>query len=977
MHRLQTKTKWWALCLLAFLSVATPLIPYLRGDASAAIAGGGSGSGTVTSSFDATKDQHIDRSTILYKGVYYYDSKIDDNYTYKSPTPTAGCDDRIAELRNKNKTATLHTYVKDAATGSCTETKKDITLEHPERSQMPFDFTDDKTIVTSDGKNTYTLSQDPAHAGEFLEVGGDQCKDIIKVTSGPGDSGASLSVLASTSQDGAQNTSYKDWANEMAFSYDNYNSANGCVTLGPNPYQASTVYLYNAAAAKNAPAAVATGSNSGTTEVATCETSAGVLSWIVCPVIYLIAHGVDGIYNYMIEPFLKTSPLPLGTDSSNFKVWSSFRIIGDIFLVIALLIIVFGQSLGGGLIDAYSAKKILPRLLAAAILINLSYYIVALAIDVTNVIGDGIQSLLLTPFKIAKSGIRVGNGSVGIGLAGAIGTAFAAASSTGTAVIGSVTAAAVESAGLATGGLISGLLPAFMLFVVLPAILIVLGILAVVILRQGLIIFLVLSSPIAFALYCLPNTEKYYRKWVDLLLKTLLVYPIISVLFALSNILAITVTNTNASGVTGTLNPLIAIIALFVPLFLIPFAFKLAGGVLGRLHEVASGLGKRGVEAVKGNPNNPLSFRNQAKNKALNSLNATGAQAYRNLNKNGRPNKFGARLLGSTIEREALQNASAAQRLSAVKEKGDDRILNAAASWLDHDDRDAGGNPIRKTLDGKRVNAMDYEAAKLNYPTLADRQFVSDYRAGKINSTEEAEAFTSNYAKMCQQNGMTLEQTQGAFTALSFAKQNERGEWKHGKWSENANGSFQYTPPGADDMYEGTESGEASKTAANTFVQEQYHKKGSFDAARAFSSQFVAINDVKRQHVGEINRVEQAKANGTATQADQVSSDAAREQLRKVLEIQDAWGKNGGGRDPETGDPIVGISGANSATIAAYNQLIASDAGDTTIKSVKSEISQGKTWEALNNGREIVPPQSTQSARPPQQRPPGEDAGYM
>jgi hypothetical protein len=366
-------------------------------------------------------------------------------------------------------------------------------------------------------------------------------------------------------------------------------------------------------------ATVGTGTNPDATtkpqkDVATCDNTAGLLSWIVCPVIDILTHSIDGIYAYVIQPLLKTNPLPLDTNQPNYKVWSSFRIIGDVFLVIALLVIVFGQSIGGGLIDAYSAKKILPRLLAAAVLINISYYIVALAVDVTNIIGGGIQSLLLTPFSVAKEGIRVGDGAAGIGLTATVAAVWAGVTTVGAAgaAAAGATAVAAETATVVAGGtLLSGLLPAFLLFILLPALLIIVAILAVVIFREGLILLLVLTSPIAFALYCLPNTEQYFRKWWDLLLKTLLVYPIMALLFALGNIFAITITN--AAGFGGPLKALIGIVALFVPLFLIPFAFKLAGGILGRLHEIISTGGKRGIEGVKGNPNDQNSLRNQAK----------------------------------------------------------------------------------------------------------------------------------------------------------------------------------------------------------------------------------------------------------------------------------------------------------------------------------------------------------------------------
>jgi len=706
--------------------------------------------------------------------------------------------------------------------------------------------------------------------------------------------------------------------------------------------------------------------NDTSTETATCETSAGILSWIVCPFIYMAAHAVDGVYKYLIEPMLHTTPLPLDSTSPNFQVWSTFRTLGDIFLVIALLVIVFGQSLGGGLIDAYSAKKILPRLLAAAVLINISYYIVAFAIDVSNILGHGIQSLILTPFKVAKDGIRVGDGSIGLGVTAAIATAFAATTETAGAVVGAVGAAV----GITTLG---SLLPLFLLFVVLPAVLIVIAILGVIILRQGLIIFLVLSSPVAFALYCLPNTEKYFHKWWELLTKTLLVYPIISVLFALANVLAITVTNSNAKGLVGALGPIVAIVALFVPLFLIPFAFKLAGGVLGRLHDVMAGLGKRATEGVKGNQQDPLSLRNQAKNKARGGITRARAQAFRNWNANdkinsGRVGRAGGFLLGNAIEREALLQQAAKARGSAVKDNGDDVLLNARTSFMGKDEN---GNDQRYDLNGNKVTDMAYRTSLQQYPNLADAMFSSDYRSTKVNSTEEALAFTDRFAAMASQEGMSLQETQGMFTALGFARQNERGEWKHGKWTQDpATKQFKFTPVGEDSMYTGTDEGEASRKSSGNFVHEQYHKKGAFDASRAFSSQFIAMRKVKQQHINEVKRVEALKKAGTATQKDLDSGAYARDELRKVVEFQDAIGRNAGSRDPQTGEQIVGISGASAATQAAYKELNDMDepslpqgqAGPAVytedqqiVAQLRNEIKGGETWEKRNNEGRAAP----------------------
>ncbi|MCZ6324111.1 hypothetical protein O5165_25825, partial [Escherichia coli] len=46
-------------------------------------------------------------------------------------------------------------------------------------------------------------------------------------------------------------------------------------------------------------------------------------------------------------------------------------------------------------LNNYSIKKMLPRLIVAAILVNLSYYICAIAVDISNILGHSLQQALI------------------------------------------------------------------------------------------------------------------------------------------------------------------------------------------------------------------------------------------------------------------------------------------------------------------------------------------------------------------------------------------------------------------------------------------------------------------------------------------------------------------------------------------------------------------------------------------------------
>jgi hypothetical protein len=340
----------------------------------------------------------------------------------------------------------------------------------------------------------------------------------------------------------------------------------------------------------------------------TCETSGSPLTWILCPIFDLLSDASSWIFSNIVEPFLITPPISTDPSDPSFQIWSSIRVYGDIFLVIALLVIVFGESIGGGAIDAYTAKKVLPRLLVAAVLINLSIYIVALMVDISNVLGKGVGDILTAPLTHATSG--AGNGwdfslsggdqarVFGVGLIGLFAGGTAAVGFLGTIIFGG---AAGVSAIITVG-----------FFTLLPMFFAVLAVFITLIVRKGLILMLVLISPVAFALYCLPNTERYFRKWWDLLIEALMVYPIIVAIFAVADILSITILSANNIGptdlqnivngngagfVAGTLNRtltlVVAFLLQFLPLLAIPFAFRFASGALGRIYEAATGAGAR------------------------------------------------------------------------------------------------------------------------------------------------------------------------------------------------------------------------------------------------------------------------------------------------------------------------------------------------------------------------------------------------
>jgi hypothetical protein len=454
------------------------------------------------------------------------------------------------------------------------------------------------------------------------------------------------------------------------------------------------------------------------------------------------------------------------------------------------LVVVFGESIGGGLIDAYTAKKVLPRLLIAAVLINLSIYFIALAVDITNIIGGGLIALIEEPFKNAGAfKLTLNAGSSGIGLAALIGGSIWGAIS------------------------IIPLMEFLLTFFLVPAFLTFIAILVTVLIRRGLIIFLILVSPIAFALYCLPNTEQYFKKWFDLLLKTLLVYPIIALIFGIADVLSVTIDSASTTGgISATIGGLLSIIALIVPLVMIPFAFRLAGGALGKLHETLTDYGKRGHEFYKGNINDENSRQNRARRhlternlrnreRGVASFNAlqtrnTGAFDPNAKGKKGARRGRGlVRSLGNIGARSLNYGDLEGQRAAINKREHDLSELKAAnapdsslrALWAKQEEDGTWVSPISgEHFTGSQVAA----ARRLSGNGKSSVEGAVGYELTKVGNATEYESFLQRIPQRLTQLGFKDEEVKEVMKAVGYKQASKYLDLKHSSWDHDGKGNW-------------------------------------------------------------------------------------------------------------------------------------------------------------------------------------------
>ena len=288
------------------------------------------------------------------------------------------------------------------------------------------------------------------------------------------------------------------------------------------------------------------------------------IGWIICPLSNWLADGIDYMYSALQE-FLKTKPLETTNQNSGiYLAWVIMRNISNVAFIVAFLVIIYSQLTSVG-ISNYGVKKMLPRLVIAAVLVNLSFTICAILLDLSNIAGYAFQDAFM--------GIKNTISTVG--------------ENTSTWTWSEVISTALSNGALAVGAgyAVSLALTTELLPMLVPAAtlagLTLLFILLIMAARQALIIILIIVSPLAFVCYLLPGTEKWFKKWRDSFLTMLVFFPAFAVVFGGAQLAGIIIIQ-NASGSNGAIMHILGMLVQIIPLAITPLIMKFSGGVLGK-----------------------------------------------------------------------------------------------------------------------------------------------------------------------------------------------------------------------------------------------------------------------------------------------------------------------------------------------------------------------------------------------------------
>ena len=301
------------------------------------------------------------------------------------------------------------------------------------------------------------------------------------------------------------------------------------------------------------------------------------IGWLVCPVMNFVANINDAAYS-AISGFLDIKPAILNDNGASGakQGWEFFRNIANAIFAVIFLWIIFSQISNVG-VSNYGIKKILPRLIIGALLVNLSYYLCQIFVDLSNILGHTLKDAL----ESGAGGIGTGSEATGWG------SAIAAA------IVGGV--GVVVFAALAVGipTLIAGFFAIMTVFIIL-------------VVRQAGIILLVSISPVAFAAWLLPNTEDLFKKWMKMFRGLLLVFPIISLLYGagkLAGAILLSSATVDPNNPDETMQ-LVALAATTMPLIATPFVLQNSlsslGSIGAKIGKMSAGAHSRFAGNIKG-----------------------------------------------------------------------------------------------------------------------------------------------------------------------------------------------------------------------------------------------------------------------------------------------------------------------------------------------------------------------------------------
>ena len=422
-----------------------------------------------------------------------------------------------------------------------------------------------------------------------------------------------------------------------------------------------------------------------------CKDNSLDFGWIICPGVNILTKAIDGVAS-IVAGSLKWTIIADDAQNGNnlIAIWKKIRNIANIALVIAFIIALYSYATSAGnAFRAYTLKNLLSRLILVAIAIHISFYICAAAADVSNIIGNSIYELITS--KMTSTG-------------------------------GDFATSLINTFQVITGVVAVVVLVALNFSTILTTVVLIL---AIIMLRQVALITLLLFSPIAFACYLLPNTEKWFKKWWDAYFKLLIVFPFFTTAWGASRLIS------NVMTLSGHSNVVVITVCSIAPLLAIMPIFQMTGAMMGKLTAMAQGA------ANKSGMNKLAQTADANRKKRIgNNIKSGSIKLQNRLNKGGAISRF----TGNTIGRLNGTNNEAIQKR---RDDAFDSTVEQVSSRYTKKMTDAAN---------ERINGVNGEGA------MSDEDVMSVISTGKTKGGEQLNQYEQAAAiRRANRNGMINE----------------------------------------------------------------------------------------------------------------------------------------------------------------------------------------------------------------------------
>lgn len=380
------------------------------------------------------------------------------------------------------------------------------------------------------------------------------------------------------------------------------------------------------------------------------------VGWLMCQAMEFVGWITDKAFD-VLSNMLEVEPLKeqvAGEDSKLYAAWKVFAAFANIVFVFAFIFMILAYTTNWG-IGTYGLKKLAPRMIIAALLVNFSFFLCAIAVDLSNILGGTLKNTLVEMTPPASGAPNYENWSQVTKAVVAISPndeTFTKDNQPGADRDAEAEAEEEEEeppAGGQTeeeagdekdlwpeptsvllGGLaiVGGAVLWANLSVLVPfmatTLIAIITVLIVLIIRQAVIICLIAVSPIAMAMYVLPNTKQWLDRWFDIFSKFLLIYPAVALVFGASYFASrVVLDQTSENG--QTFLTMFALGIQVIPLFITPVIMKFGAGVLDRFAGVVNNPNKGPLSAIKRKAGE---FREDRKNQQIGRAAANGQGAF-------------------------------------------------------------------------------------------------------------------------------------------------------------------------------------------------------------------------------------------------------------------------------------------------------------------------------------------------------------